>query len=75
MRYDCSRFSFEEPLIEYETQEGMWEAAMTVGGRRIGMGSGLNASRALDKAYLDVARSLEASDPALWRDFEHAVPG
>jgi HrpA-like RNA helicase len=46
-----------------------WEAVMTVGGRKIGMGSAGTKKAAQIKCYLDVTQYLESCDPDLWRDF------
>lgn len=46
-----------------------WEAVMTVGGRRIGVGSASNKKGAQIRCYLDVVQYLEGLDKELWSDF------
>lgn len=46
-----------------------WEAVMTVGGRRIGMGAALTKKAAQTACYLDVTQYLESVDPELWKTF------
>lgn len=42
---------------------------MTVGGRKIGMGSGPNKKSANITCYIDVTQYLESCDPELWKKF------
>jgi hypothetical protein len=61
MEYYCQRYKFGKPDLDYSQTSGAkkgkakttWEAVMTVGGRRIGMGSlmSLNTSRAATEGY------------------------
>ena len=51
----------------------VWEAIMTVGGRKIGVGSSLTKKAAEVQCYLDVAQYLEQCDPPLWNDFVEAT--
>ena len=80
MNYYLQRYDFHKPDIEYVEQKDDagkkigHEALMTVGGRRIGMGSGKNRERAQDSAYLDVTQYLDSCDEALWEDFQKAEP-
>lgn len=46
-----------------------WEAVMTVGGRRIGVGSAANKKGAQIRCYLDVVQYLESLDKDLWSEF------
>ena len=80
MDYYCNKYKFGKPDIEYhqtslKRKKGKgpslseWEAVMTVGGRRIGMGSAATKKRAQTKCYLDVTQYLESCDNALWLDF------
>lgn len=46
-----------------------WDATMTVGGRRIGIGTGLSEEAALTACYLDVVRYLESCDAELWKTY------
>lgn len=46
---------------------------MTVGERRIGVGSGTSKKLAQVNCYLDVARYLENCDPELWKAFVEAA--
>ncbi|WWD17693.1 hypothetical protein CI109_102134 [Kwoniella shandongensis] len=80
MEYYCQRYKFGKPDIEFSqtatksAKKGkapttVWDAVITVGGRRIGMGSAQNKKGAQVKCYLDVTQYLESCDPDLWRDF------
>src|SRR5882762_2143189 len=42
MDYYCRRYKFGKADVDFQSvaSKGAWEAVMTVGGRRIGMGSG-----------------------------------
>jgi len=42
---------------------------MSVGGRRIGLGSGANEEAARTDCYLDVTKYLESCDPELWKNY------
>lgn len=46
---------------------------MTVGGRRIGIGSASNKKAANTACYLDVVQYLESCDSALWQEFVQAA--
>ncbi|GJE86121.1 ATP-dependent RNA helicase [Phanerochaete sordida] len=73
MDYYCRRFGFGRPDVEYVEQRGKgtsgWDAVMTVGGRKIGMGSGGNKKHAMMACYVDVTRYLEECDKDLWKKF------
>ncbi|WRT64327.1 uncharacterized protein IL334_001259 [Kwoniella shivajii] len=81
MEYYCQRYKFGKPDIEFsQTSQSSnkgrkakssmtWDAVMTVGARRIGMGQASNKKGAQIKAYLDVTQYLESCDPVLWQDF------
>lgn len=72
MDYYCRRFSFGRPDIAYEESKGKkqsWDAIMTVGGRRIGIGNGATKKLAMTNCYLDVAQYLESCDAELWANF------
>ncbi|WVQ82755.1 hypothetical protein IAT38_004887 [Cryptococcus sp. DSM 104549] len=79
MEYYCQKYQFRKPDLEYSQtavknkrgkSAGMvWDAVITVGDRRIGMGSANNKKNAQIKCYLDVTQYLESCDPDLWRDF------
>ncbi|ORY29332.1 hypothetical protein BCR39DRAFT_532387 [Naematelia encephala] len=82
MEYYCNRYSFSKPDIDYaqsQTKEKgkksqpMWDAVMSVGGRRIGMGTASTKKNATLQCYLDVAQYLESCDPKLWKDFMEKV--
>ncbi|EIW72544.1 hypothetical protein TREMEDRAFT_70747 [Tremella mesenterica DSM 1558] len=80
MEYYCARYKFGKPDIDFvqsasktrhvKTSTESWDAIMTVGGRRIGMGSAQNKKLAQMKCFLDVAQYLESCDQDLWQDFE-----
>ena len=79
MEYYCKRYRFGKPDLDYSQVSGgkkskgkgkqAWEAVMTVGGRRIGMGSASSKKGATTKCYIDVTQYLEGCDTALWQDF------
>ncbi|KAF8973926.1 P-loop containing nucleoside triphosphate hydrolase protein [Flammula alnicola] len=74
MDYYCRRYKFSSPDIDYvNTHDGRWEAVMTVGGRRIGLGSATNKKSALTACYLDVTKYLESCDPELWKTYLEAA--
>jgi small subunit ribosomal protein S24e len=76
MDYYCRRYNFGKPDITFEElgkgSKG-WEAIMTVGKRRIGLGSGSNKKAAQSACYLDVTQYLESCDPDLWKTFVEAA--
>ncbi|KAG0708857.1 P-loop containing nucleoside triphosphate hydrolase protein [Suillus ampliporus] len=77
MDYYCRRYGFGKPDIELEEQhqgraKSTWEAVMTVGGSKIGMGSATNKKAAQIQCYLDVAQYLQQCDPNLWKTFVEA---
>ena len=78
MEYYCHRYKFGKPDIDLTASASgrknkqsttSWEAVMTVGGRRIGMGAASNKKAAKVKCYLDVTQYLQGCDAALWQDF------
>lgn len=75
MDYYCRRYSFGRPDIEFveikksKTPQASWEAVLSVGDRRIGLGSGSSKKSAQVMCYLDVTQYLESCDPGLWKDF------
>lgn len=75
MDYYCRRFGFKRPEIDFNSTRGgaNWEAIMTVGERRIGVGSGSNKKQAQLQCYLDVTQYLESCDQVLWKDFVEAA--
>lgn len=77
MDYYCRKFSFAQPFVDYEEVKGKgashWEAIMTVGGRRIGIGSAKSKKDAQKNCYMDVVQYLEKCDPDLWRKFVEAA--
>lgn len=80
MEYYCQRYKFGKPDIDFSQSttksakrgkmgNTVWDAVITVGGRKIGMGSATSKKGAQVKCYLDVTQYLESCDPDLWRDF------
>ena len=72
MEFYCQRSGFGSPEVEYAQEregEGGWQAIMTVGGRRIGLGTGPSEDDALVSCYIDVTEYLESCDPDLWQAF------
>ncbi|KAF9241384.1 hypothetical protein BU15DRAFT_44905 [Melanogaster broomeanus] len=78
MDYYCRIYRFGKPELELQELpaargNSAWEAVMTVGGRRIGVGSGPNKKQAQVQCYLDVTRYLESCDSGLWKRFVEAA--
>lgn len=73
MDYYCQTYQFDKPDVEFRVEGGHWEAIMTVGGRRIGMGRGSNMDNSQTACYLDATRYLESCDPSLWKAFVEAA--
>jgi small subunit ribosomal protein S24e len=78
MDYYCRRYNFGKPDLEYveikhKTSKGSWEATLSVGDRRIGLGTGNNKKSAQVACYLDVTQYLESCDSQLWKDYEEAA--
>lgn len=84
MEWYCRRYNFAKPEVEYSSvtvrnpaagrKKGgggvtNWEAVMSVGGRRIGMGKAKSKKDAQIRCYLDVTQYLEGVDRQLWEDF------
>lgn len=78
MDYYCRKFRFGQPFLDFEeVKKGKfvqsWEAIMTVGGRRIGIGAAKSKKDAQKNCYLDVVQYLEKCDPKLWQMFVEAA--
>lgn len=73
MDYYCRRYSFPSPDVDYVESRSGWEAIMTVGGRRIGLGAGTTKKIAQTTCYLDVTKYLESCDPELWSTYVTAA--
>jgi small subunit ribosomal protein S24e len=78
MDYYCLRYRFGKPDVDFHPLTGKkssssWEAIMTVGGRRIGMGTGNSKKFAQTACYLDVTQYLESCDQDLWQAFVEAA--
>ncbi|KNZ73430.1 putative ATP-dependent RNA helicase DHX36 [Termitomyces sp. J132] len=75
MNYYCRRYNFGKPDITFQetNKSGGWEAIITVGGRRIGLGSATTKKSAQVACYLDVTQYLESCDPELWKTFVEAA--
>ncbi|KAF9568385.1 P-loop containing nucleoside triphosphate hydrolase protein [Agrocybe pediades] len=74
MDYYCRKYSFGQPEIDFIcSRSSTWEAVMSVRGRRIGLGSGVNKKAAQTNCYLDVTKYLESCDPELWKDYLEAA--
>ena len=74
MDYYCRKYSFGQPDLDFIcSRSSIWEAVMSVGGRRIGLGSGVNKKAAQTNCYLDVTKYLESCDPELWKTYLEAA--
>jgi len=73
LEYYCRRFLLPLPIVAFAYHPSRtktdWEAELTVGGRRIGRGTGLDKQSAKVKCHFDVVRYIESCDPQLWKDF------
>jgi small subunit ribosomal protein S24e len=69
MDFYCRQFRFDKPIIESDQVAGGWETTMTVGGRKIGVGTGTNKKSSVTHCYLDVVQYLESCDPSLWKTY------
>lgn len=78
MDYYCRKFGFGKPDITLKEvrarkMNSKWEAVMTVGGRRIGLGEGAAKKDANTQCFLDVVQYLEGCDRDLWLSFVAAA--
>ena len=73
MDYYCRRYGFGKPDIEDSLKGNNWETVIIVGGRRIGLGTGLNKKASQTACFLDVTKYLESCDPELWLSYVEAV--
>lgn len=80
MDYYCRRYKFGKPDVDFVPTSvpsgrkgNYWEAVMTVGGRRIGMGGAPSKKSAQTACYLDVVQYLESCDTELWKTFVEAA--
>lgn len=77
MDYYCRKYDFGQPDLDFETRNARgqtnWEATMTVGGRRIGLGSAKTKKDAQVNCFLDVTQYLESCDRQLWFQFVEAA--
>ena len=82
MDWYCKRYNFSPPVNEF-TQAMIrvnkrkiynWECVMSVGGRKIGMGKGVDKKASRIDCYLDVVKYLESCDGKLWQDFLQVSP-
>lgn len=85
MDWYSNRFNLGKPELAYEMVQGPskarrgapqgWEAVMTVGGRKIGIGAGNSKKAAQIKCYFDVTQYLEKCDASLWQTFQEETKG
>ncbi|KAF9526480.1 hypothetical protein CPB83DRAFT_770211 [Crepidotus variabilis] len=75
MDYYCRRFDFSKPEIDFQSKAGgaSWEAVLTVGGRKIGMGTAPTKKISQVQCYLDVVQYLDECDQTLWNDYTEAA--
>ena len=74
MDYYCRLYGFPKPLIDdqyvpVKHANPIWEAVMSVDGRRIGMGTASTKKNAHVQCYLDVTHYLESCDTDLWKRY------
>jgi small subunit ribosomal protein S24e len=74
MDWYCRKFGFGKEEVTYQEVrrrrlDSVWEAVMTVGGRRIGIATAPSKKASTVNCYLDVAQYLESCDAELWKTF------
>jgi small subunit ribosomal protein S24e len=74
MDFYCREFQYDAPEVSYENPSRgtrtTWDAAMTVGGRRIGLGNAPTKKEAKNNCYIDVTQYLDQCDDTLWPKFQ-----
>ncbi|KAG9104755.1 hypothetical protein FRC06_011237 [Ceratobasidium sp. 370] len=74
MDFYCKEFRYDPPEIVYESSargsRTAWDATMTVGGQRIGLGYAPTKKGAKDSCYIDVTHYLDQCDETLWPRFQ-----
>jgi small subunit ribosomal protein S24e len=74
MDFYCKEFRYDAPEITFEKSERgsrtSWDATMTVGGRRIGLGNASTKKEAKHNCYIDVTVYLDQCDEKLWPKFQ-----
>ncbi|QRV76171.1 Helicase associated domain (HA2) [Ceratobasidium sp. AG-Ba] len=74
MDFYCKEFRYDPPEIAFESSargsRTTWDATMTVGGRRIGLGYAPTKKEAKNNCYIDVTVYLDQCDDTLWPKFQ-----
>ncbi|KAJ1311565.1 hypothetical protein OPQ81_010049 [Rhizoctonia solani] len=74
MEFYCKEFRYDPPEITFDKSEKAsrtaWDATMTVGGRRIGLGYASTKKEAKNNCYTDVTVYLDQCDETLWPKFK-----
>lgn len=74
MDFYCREFRYDNPEITFEKADERsrtsWDAAMSVGGRRIGLGYAPTKKEAKNNCYIDVTVYLDQCDETLWSKFK-----
>ncbi|KAG8727834.1 hypothetical protein FRC12_022188, partial [Ceratobasidium sp. 428] len=74
MDFYCKEFQYDPPEVVFESSargsRTAWDATMTVGGRRIGLGYAPTKKEAKNNCYIDVTQYLDRCDDTLWPKFQ-----
>ncbi|CCO26779.1 putative ATP-dependent RNA helicase DHX36 [Rhizoctonia solani AG-1 IB] len=77
MEFYCKEFHYEPPEVTFDKSEQgsrtAWDATMTVGGRRIGLGYASSKKEAKTNCYIDVTVYLDQCDDKLWPRFKQQM--
>ncbi|QRW19017.1 Helicase associated domain (HA2) [Rhizoctonia solani] len=77
MDFYCKEFHYDPPEITFDKSEQgsrtAWDATMTVGGRRIGLGYASTKKEAKNNCYIDVTVYLDQCDEKLWPKFKQQM--
>ncbi|CAE6428775.1 unnamed protein product [Rhizoctonia solani] len=77
MDFYCKEFNYDPPEVVFDKSEKgsrtAWDATMTVGGRRIGLGYASTKKEAKNNCYIDVTVYLDQCDDTLWSKFKEQL--
>ncbi|KAG8691340.1 hypothetical protein FRC11_004897 [Ceratobasidium sp. 423] len=77
MDFYCKEFRYDPPEVTFDKSEKgsrtAWDATMTVGGRRIGLGYASTKKEAKNNCYVDVTVYLDQCDDTLWPRFKEQM--
>ncbi|CAE6412163.1 unnamed protein product, partial [Rhizoctonia solani] len=77
MEFYCKEFHYDPPEVVFTKSERgsrtAWDATMTVGGRRIGLGYASTKKEAKNSCFTDVTVYLDQCDDTLWPKFKEQM--